>query len=92
MCCSKINSIASNNIRSSTLFTSNCQNKRQEKCGVWLQNKWQFDKYFTRINQFNFKAFNVSVYMQQWEEDYKKLSGYYPDLVQIDVVKACVST
>ena len=39
---------------------------------------------FTRINQFDFEAFNESVYMQQQVEDYKKLFGYYPELVQTD--------
>ena len=39
---------------------------------------------FTRINQFNYEAFNESVYLQDQVEDYKKLMGYYPELVQTD--------
>ena len=39
---------------------------------------------FTRINQFNYEAFNESVYLEEQVEDYKKLMGYYPELVQTD--------
>ena len=39
---------------------------------------------FTRINQFSYEAFNESVYLQEQGEDYKKLMGYYPELVQTD--------
>ena len=39
---------------------------------------------FTRINQFSYEAFNESVYLQEQVEDYKKLMGYYPELVQTD--------
>ena len=37
-----------------------------------------------RINQFSFEAFNESTYLKDQVEAYKKLFGYYPELVQTD--------
>ena len=39
---------------------------------------------YARINQFSFDAFNESTYLQDQVNDYKKLLGYYPELVQTD--------
>jgi transposase, IS5 family len=39
---------------------------------------------FTRINQFDYEAFNESVWMQDQVEEYKNFLGYYPELVQTD--------
>ena len=41
-------------------------------------------RWFTRINQYSYEAINESVYLQNQVEDYKKLMGYYPELVQTD--------
>ncbi len=39
---------------------------------------------YARIDQLNFESFNEGVYMQQQVENYKKLHGHYPELVQTD--------
>lgn len=39
---------------------------------------------YARINQFSFEAFNESTYLKDQVEAYKKLFGYYPELVQTD--------
>lgn len=39
---------------------------------------------YTLINQFEYEAFNESTYLQNQVEEYKKLHGYYPELVQSD--------
>lgn len=39
---------------------------------------------YARINQFDYEAYNESVYLQDQVEAYKKLFGHYPELVQTD--------
>lgn len=42
------------------------------------------DNGYARVDQFSFEAFNESVYLKDQVEAYKKLHGYYPELVQTD--------
>jgi len=42
------------------------------------------DNGYARIDQFSFEAFNESVYLKDQVEAYKRLHGYYPELVQTD--------
>lgn len=39
---------------------------------------------FARIDQLSFEAFNEGKFLKDQVERYKKLNGYYPDLVQTD--------
>lgn len=39
---------------------------------------------YTRINQFDFEAFNEGNFLQAQVEAYKKFYGFYPELVQTD--------
>jgi hypothetical protein len=39
---------------------------------------------YARIDQLNFESFNEGIYLQQQVENYKKLHGHYPELVQTD--------
>lgn len=39
---------------------------------------------YSRINQFDFEAFNEGVYLKQQVEAFKELNGHYPELVQTD--------
>lgn len=39
---------------------------------------------YARIDQLNFEAFNEGVYLKEQVENYKKLHGHYPELVQTD--------
>ena len=48
------------------------------KINVSLQNG------YGRIDQVDFEAFNEGVYLKDQIERYKKLNGYYPELVQTD--------
>ncbi|HET8854617.1 MAG TPA: IS5 family transposase [Salinimicrobium sp.] len=42
------------------------------------------DNGYARIDQFSFEAFNESSYLKDQIESYKRLHGYYPELVQTD--------
>ena len=39
---------------------------------------------YARIDQLNFESFNEGIYLQEQVENYKKLHGHYPELVQTD--------
>ena len=39
---------------------------------------------YGRIDQQNFEAFNEGKYLKEQVEKYKKLRGYYPEVVQTD--------
>lgn len=41
---------------------------------------------YTRIDQLDFEAFNEGVWMVEQLENYKKLNGHYPELVQTDEI------
>lgn len=50
------------------------------KINVSLQNG------YSRIDQIDFEAFNEGVYLKEQVENYKKLNGCYPELVQTDEI------
>jgi hypothetical protein len=39
---------------------------------------------FARVDQLNFEAFNEAIYLKEQVENYKKLNGCYPEVVQTD--------
>lgn len=41
---------------------------------------------YARVDQLNFEAFNEGIYLKEQVENYKKLNGHYPELVQTDEI------